>query len=369
MKKLNSSFFILLLINCFSLVCAQNTVIKNWNFDQTSKSNIVLNEGNGVLKLGLVTIQFSEQKDHKALLDKIRTVSNINPEPLWVNNVIFNGELEGLYNNGKLMFQVLYFKGLRVGNMLYVNPKGDSSWFYFPYPKEYYAEIGREMIKSPQPSSYQSLDPKDVKSVGEGQYIFEIKDNDEGAVKKPVIYLYPTEKTEISIKLDFNQKQLTHTYPKYNPEKGWNVIAEPNGNLKNVENGKDYYALFWEGESQKPTEIKQGFVVKGENTAEFLEEKLAILGLNWRESNEFIMYWLPEMENNKYNLIHFSTEEYTNNFPVVITPRPDNFVRVFMVFEPLETAIEIPAQELTPAKRGGFTAVEWGGTKQEKPKF
>jgi uncharacterized protein YdhG (YjbR/CyaY superfamily) len=110
-------------------------------------------------------------------------------------------------------------------------------------------------------------------------------------------------------------------------------------------------------------------VVKGENTADFLEEKLAILGLNWRESNEFIMYWLPQMENNKYNLIHFSTEEYTRDFPITITPRPDNFIRVFMVFEPLERAIEIPTQELKPAKRGGFTAVEWGGTKQEKPKF
>jgi len=252
----------------------------------------------------------------------------------FINNQVAEGQLTGYYPNKKKAFVLQFSNGLKTGQGVFYDEKGVATTINYSADEHPFYN-----------------DDRDIR------------------LEKPVIYLYPTEKTEISIKLDFNQKQLKHTYPKYNPEKGWNVIAEPNGNLKNVENGKDYYALFWEGESQKPTEIKQGFVVKGENTADFLEEKLAILGLNWRESNEFIMYWLPQMENNKYNLIHFSTEEYTNNYPITITPRPDNFIRVFMVFEPLETAIEIPIQELTPAKRGGFTAVEWGGTKQEKPKF
>ena len=34
-----------------------------------------------------------------------------------------------------------------------------------------------------------------------------------------------------------------------------------------------------------------------------LEEKLAILGLTERESEEFIVYWLPKLEKNKYNYI------------------------------------------------------------------
>ena len=43
------------------------------------------------------------------------------------------------------------------------------------------------------------------------------------------------------------------------------------------------------------------------------EEKLAILGLNEREAEEFIIYWLPKLESNKYNYIRFATEEEIRN--------------------------------------------------------
>ena len=44
----------------------------------------------------------------------------------------------------------------------------------------------------------------------------------------------------------------------------------------------------------------------------FLEEKLGILGLTEREAEEFIVYWLPLMEKNKYNYIRFETLEEIN---------------------------------------------------------
>jgi len=46
-------------------------------------------------------------------------------------------------------------------------------------------------------------------------------------VRKPVLYLYPEETTEVVARLDFNGK-LTTTYPKY--VDGWKVVAEPDGN-------------------------------------------------------------------------------------------------------------------------------------------
>ena len=55
---------------------------------------------------------------------------------------------------------------------------------------------------------------------------------------------------------------------------------------------------------------KEGFIVKGEDTAKFLEEKLEILGLNEREAEEFIIYWLPKLEANKYNYIRFASVEW-----------------------------------------------------------
>ena len=51
--------------------------------------------------------------------------------------------------------------------------------------------------------------------------------------------------------------------------------------------------------------MSAGFVVKGEDTAAFLQEKLAYLGLTPREYNECIVYWLPRLEGNPYNLISF----------------------------------------------------------------
>ena len=79
---------------------------------------------------------------------------------------------------------------------------------------------------------------------------------------------------------------LTTTYPKY--ENSWNVYAHTNGDLEY--NGRTYYGLYWEGANHKVEQKQDGFVIKGEDTSKFLEEKLEILGLNEREINEFIIY-------------------------------------------------------------------------------
>ena len=73
---------------------------------------------------------------------------------------------------------------------------------------------------------------------------------------KPIIYLYPTEENEVNVSLGYKDK-ITTSYPKY--EDGWKVLAK--------------------------------------------------LGLTERESEEFIIYWLPKLEKNKYNYIRFATKE------------------------------------------------------------
>ena len=94
-----------------------------------------------------------------------------------------------------------------------------------------------------------------------------------------------------------------------------------------------------------------------------MDEKLELLGLNRREATDFVSYWLPELEKNPYNLIHFSTEEYEKNAPLEISPAPETLIRVFMVYKSLESPVDIPEQELKAAKRKGYTVVEWGGKK------
>ena len=179
-------------------------------------------------------------------------------------------------------------------------------------------------------------------------------------LRKPVIYLYPTKQEAVSIKLNFNG-QLTCTYPDY--KNGWNVVADPDGTLTNLDDEKQYACLFWEGVSNEAKwDLSKGFVVAGEDTKDFLQEKLACLGLTPKEYNEFIIYWLPVMKNNQFNLVTFAGREYEEMAPMQITPQPDSVLRVFMVFKPLNSYMEVQPQELKSFERKGFTVVEWGGT-------
>lgn len=184
---------------------------------------------------------------------------------------------------------------------------------------------------------------------------------EEGGMAKPVLYLYPPETTDVNVQLTLPGGSLTCTYPAYHD--GWQVRAQPNGTLTNKSDGKEYSYLYWEGVSNTQWNLQNGFVVAGADTAAFLQETLAYMGLTPREYNEFIVYWLPQMQNNAYNLITFQTDAYTNAAPLHITPQPDSMLRVFMAFKPLTQKLTIAPQTLTPWQRTGFAVVEWGGTK------
>ena len=182
---------------------------------------------------------------------------------------------------------------------------------------------------------------------------------DEELSAKPVIYLYPEAETDVTVRLDY-AGDLTCTYPAYDGT--WRVAAAPDGTLTD-ERGQTYRYLYWEGTDNVQYDFSEGFCVPGSETAAFLEDALAQLGLTRAEANEFIIYWLPQMEQNAYNLISFQSDAYTDAAKLTITPQPDTLLRVFMAWKPLTSAVEIAPQTLTAPERTGFTAVEWGGAK------
>lgn len=175
---------------------------------------------------------------------------------------------------------------------------------------------------------------------------------------KPVIYLYPEAETEVTVSLTFDG-ELTVTYPEY--ENGWHVLAKPDGTLTDPETAREYSYLFWEGINNVEYDMSQGYVVAGEDTAQFLQETLAAMGLSPKEYNEFIVYWLPQMQDNPYNLITFQGDAYTDSAVLEITPEPDSVLRVFMAWKALDAPIDIPKPEIESFVREGFTVVEWGG--------
>lgn len=174
---------------------------------------------------------------------------------------------------------------------------------------------------------------------------------------KPVIYLYPEQEEDVSVELDY-AGDLTCTYPEYNGK--WNVTAQPDGTLTDAD-GQTYNYLYWEGENDTAYDFSKGFCVAGSDTAAFLESALDQLGLTRKEANEFIVYWLPLMQDNPYNIISFQTDAYTQAAQLHIDPEPDTLLRVFMAWKPTDAPVDIPAQGLTAPERVGFTVVEWGG--------
>lgn len=177
---------------------------------------------------------------------------------------------------------------------------------------------------------------------------------------KPIIYLYPTEDVKLTVKLT-NADKITCSYPEYTD--GWNVLAKTTGELVDLETNRNLYALYYESKSDYDFEIQEdGFVVKGSEVTKFLEEKLAILGLTEREVEEFIIYWLPVLQENEYNYIRFATtEEINQSMPLEFSVKPDTLIRVLMTYKKLDGVIKVQEQQLETPERTGFVAVEWGG--------
>ncbi len=176
---------------------------------------------------------------------------------------------------------------------------------------------------------------------------------------KPVIYLYPEKETKINVKLDL--LKVTYSDPLY--QNGWEVVAKPNGELKEVKSGNVYPYLFWEGlGSGRYLMPEEGYVVKKEEVKGMLEEKLGVMGLNEREKADFMEFWYPKMQTSPYYLIKFmGTRAMEELAPLTVQPKPDTVIRVFMEFEGLERPVDVKEPTLRTPKRNGFTVVEWGG--------
>lgn len=179
--------------------------------------------------------------------------------------------------------------------------------------------------------------------------------------RKPVIYLYPTKETEVTVGVQLSGMTFTTLYPKMNGDR-WTVSAKPDGRL--TAGGKEYGYLFWEAVAKTPWALDEAkaFCVPSGSAGQFLEESLSVLGLNAKERNDFIVYWLPKLEQNPFSLVQFLGSEYTDAAKLDISPKPDSVIRVFMVFKSLQTAVSTSPTPLKPVNRSGFAVVEWGGS-------
>lgn len=177
---------------------------------------------------------------------------------------------------------------------------------------------------------------------------------------KPAIYLYPKEKMQINVKVAPKGK-LTLTIPPY-PQTGWDVTADPNGDIWSGNNLYKY--LYYE--AQVPDKLidpqDSGYVVPFSQLSALLTNILPKLGLNFTEQQDFITYWLKVLPQSPFYRIDVIPVTTLNAIaPLDITPKPDSLIRVTLYFIPLADKINLKTPDLPIVKRDGFTVVEWGG--------
>jgi hypothetical protein len=208
---------------------------------------------------------------------------------------------------------------------------------------------------------------------------------------KPVIYLYPERSTKLTVKLN-PAGRLTVSDPPYDPEKGWEVIAYPNGKIQQLNNeatrlaarqmeqSRAYPYLYYESEVRGYEIPKEGIIIEKESLGEFFQETLPELGLRGKEIADFSDYWLGRLLplNKPFFFVTFLPQEQIEKIdPLIIRPisqttkqsdsapdgaGPDSSIRIRVYFKPLDKPIEISPQiSSIPPERRGFTVVEWGG--------
>lgn len=177
---------------------------------------------------------------------------------------------------------------------------------------------------------------------------------------KPVVYLYPQKTTEISVKVA-PSGGFTKTEPMY--DDGWLVQATPESKLSDLKNGGEYPYLFWEGRSSAIyTTPKLGWSVARDGVPTFLDEKLALYGLNKKEIADFKEFWVPRMQDKPYYFVTFVGNSVMDQLaPLMVNPAPDTVIRVLMDYRGFDYPVNVQAPRVTAPARQGFTVVEWGG--------
>jgi len=173
-------------------------------------------------------------------------------------------------------------------------------------------------------------------------------------IKKPAIYLYPEEDSQISVVLDINGR-IIKDIPEYN--NGWDVFVTKDGL---IENRYDY--LFYENTLEEIALPEEGWVVAGEDLYSWFDINLPKLGLNEKERIQFKEYWLYELTDSEYYEVKLFDIDFLNeNMDLIISPEPDTEIRLIFSFRPVDTYYEIDAPGIVTPDREGFTVVEWGG--------
>jgi len=193
-------------------------------------------------------------------------------------------------------------------------------------------------------------------------------------VRKPNLYLYPPQTTEVSVRLEFGEScALTYSDPHYGD--GWNVTVEPDGSLSDsrgylvgevdgeevIFDAPRYGYLFYEADVPVEWQHEWGWLVESADLHGFFEGNLRAYGFNEREIEDFLDYWIPRLNAGYYAVFPQLAADIEPLIGLDVDPEPASVLRLYyhLVADPLFGG-ELAPPEIVPFERTGFAVVEWG---------
>jgi len=182
--------------------------------------------------------------------------------------------------------------------------------------------------------------------------------NDSIVVYKPNIYIYPQEKTTMSVKINFPEGgEIIESIPDYG--NGWNITVDTNGLIDN-----SYSYLFYESIQPAIWQQKEGWIIKKTDLKGFFNNNLAGYGFFGQEIHDFNDYWIPRLTGSEFYAIYPQNKMIIENvIKLSFSKEPDNLLRLFYV---IQEVTDIPSSKPAEPKvnklfeREKFFVVEWG---------
>ena len=177
-------------------------------------------------------------------------------------------------------------------------------------------------------------------------------------VRKPNIYIYPMETTQIKINLNFPLGgEVITSIPEYGT--GWDITVDTNGLIDNK-----YNYLFYESNQPDVWQLNEGWIVKRSDLKDFFDENMSNSGFFGEEIQDFTDYWIPRLTDSECYAIYPQNSTIIESvIALSFSKEPDNLLRLFYVVKGVNT---MPSRKLTEPKnnklfdREGFFVVEWG---------
>jgi hypothetical protein len=179
--------------------------------------------------------------------------------------------------------------------------------------------------------------------------------NGGSTVRKPNIYIYPTEKINLKVQLKFpHGGKIINSSPQYT--NGWDIVVEPSGLIND-----QFQYLFYEAKIPERLQRRNGWICSGKDLGKFFDKNLSNLLFSEKEISDFLGYWIPLFNNDKTYIIypHYSRELsdiIEINFNIV----PDNIIRVLYLIEEYNGSDNVQNPQVPVYERVGFTVLEWG---------